>query len=430
MELILTLILATSATAVVGPSGVELERMIDTSVQLPGTTAQTVFDSLPLPCGEGVVFPAFENTLQPRGGVYYVSPTALLLVADEETPIPNSAGTFLDIKEVDCVGNQVVFLGSEGDGANRLWSAYRWSLGGHIELIQEKGVQIDGREVESFLELSANHFGVGMLGRLTFATPGEVLVVKPYKDEPIIVADTSTILPGQTEPVTIYSLPFLVGQDLLFRARTFLNLGLYRWSAGQGISVVVDHQTAVPSSIGTFASFGNMVLLADGLAFEATYSEGLGIFIDKKSGQIEPLVVPGDLTEDGETITSAYFPSGAGGLLSFTGRTVEHPLESVFARTDDGKVHRILGTGDVIEGQQVVLTNAQADAFSVAIRVSTGDPLSEIIYRARFFAPAADIPALSEVGVVVLVVGLILAGLLLLRSRLPIRDRGESSGGA
>ncbi len=95
MELILALILATSQTTVVGPSGIELERIIDNSFQLPGTTVDILFDGVaPVPCGHGVLFYAVENDLEARRGAYFVSSTEVKIVVDEDTPAPDSAGTF------------------------------------------------------------------------------------------------------------------------------------------------------------------------------------------------------------------------------------------------------------------------------------------------------------------------------------------------
>ena len=382
----------------------------------------------PLPCGDGVTFFAFEDTAEARRGAYFISPLGIQVIVDESTPVPGATGMFEDVKEMTCVGSTFVFLGSETPAPNRRWSVYRKYLEDGIEIVQEKDAAIDGLEIESFLEVSANTLGVGMRGRTTSTDPNEAMVAKTYKGDLSLVADSSMVLPGQTEPVVIFSLPFVVGTDLLFRARTSSEIGLFRWSEGQGISVAADHQTPVPSGSGTFSSFGLMALLSEGVAFEALSNQGFGIYIID-DGQIEPLVVPGDVTETGETITAAYEPSGTGSLLGFTATTVENPLPAVFARTHDVRLHRILGTGDVIEGAQIRLVNARAIGPHVAIRVDALQAeLVNVIYRATFEQGIVDIPALSLGGLLALA-ALIAASAALVLKRRPVKGFPTSETG-
>ena len=415
MGLLLALTLALSPATIAASPGVELEKLIDTTVQLPGTTGPILFDSVaPVACGEGAVFYAIEDDIEARRGAYYVSSTTLQVIADPDTPVPDSdsAGTFLSVEDVRCVGEKLFFRGSEMAAPNRRWSIYRWAPGGYLNLVQKKDVDVGGRIVESFLELSANRLGIAMRGRFAFPepAPAQAMVVKPHEMALTLVADSSTVLPGQSQPVTIYSLPVLDGFDLWFRARTDLNIGLYRWSASHGISIVADSDTPVPASAGTFLDFGLMVLLSEGLAFDATHAGGQGVFI-VRNGQIEPLVVLGDQTEDGETITAAYEASGGGGLLGFTGTTLEHPLPAVYARTVDGSIRRLLGTGDYVDGSQVVLIKARADASSVVFDVYTEeDPIRMILFRVQFGSSGVSIPAMSTAGLAALAVLLALAG--------------------
>jgi hypothetical protein len=164
--------------------------------------------------------------------------------------------------------------------------------------------------------------------------------------------------------------------------------------------------------------------LASGVASPAAYSGGTGIFLASRNGAIEPLVVPGDLTTDGETILYAFDIRGAGGLMSFRGTTDLHPQPSIFVRTPDGLIRRILGLTDTIEGQIVGYIDSGADDSRVAIRIDTAEnPPRHIIYRASF-ATSLAIPSLSHVGQIGLALILVLAALWALSRRSGVGDEG------
>ncbi len=407
MDLLYALALVATAAPVIGPTGVELERLIDTTVQLPGTTGTFFFEGPPpLPCGRGIVFRAVESTMSMSWG-YYLGPGGVEVFVNGNTAVPGTPHKFQDLDDIRCSGgDHYVFLGSSALSS----SVYEWLPGGQINLIQGGGMSIGGHEFGSFFDLGSNQHGVGILGNLDPQSDGEALAVKFFGREPIFVADETEILPGQTVPVTGYGSPRLVGSDLVFRALSFLTRGLYRWSEGQGISLLIDDQTPVPGAEGTFVGVGTITTLSDGIAFTAGYSGGIGIFLLRHGGQIEPLVLPGQQTEGGQTITSASIPIGAGNLFTFRGFTKEPEFAaSVFARTPDGKIYRILGVTDVIEGQIVRTIDAAADHDTVVVRILT-NKLQGILYRANFNT-AIDIPVLSPRAVVALAFSILMAGL-------------------
>jgi hypothetical protein len=159
----------------------------------------------------------------------------------------------------------------------------------------------------------------------------------------------------------------------------------------------------VPGFPGTFAGVGRIAVLDFGVAFSAGFSGGLGIFLVDEQGQIEPLILPGDMTVGGETLLAAFIPSGAGRLVAFGGVTdATAPREGVFARTPDGAIHRILTEGDVVDGKPAHRLFYHADDRSVALRLDTLLPPPNFdgrIYRATFGNTAVvEIPALSTPG--------------------------------
>lgn len=245
---------------------------------------------------------------------------------------------------------------------------------------------------------------------------GNALVLKPFDSAPVFVADENVILPGRTDPVTAYTTPGVSGEDLVFRVLVVLSRGLYRWSPTSGFSVIADDATPVPGGAGNFISITRYTTLSNGIMFSAVYSGGTGIFQYDDTGTIEPLVLPGDQTVGGETILSAFTPRGEGTLFSFRGVTAETaPWESVFARTADGLIYRVLGERDEIEGKTVLQVDGEADRDTVAVRIATLEDFEEIIYTADFGDAVSDIPVLSSAALAVLAGLLAIASLVMFR---------------
>jgi hypothetical protein len=428
MDLRLTLVLVLAAQGavaraapetVLGPTGVSLERLYNTSVQLPGTTEPlNLASGAPVPCGDGVVFRAKEFSAI-RSWAYRVTSSSLEVVVDEETLIPGTSEEFFSISDIQCIGNgEYSFLGSGDPASGLLSSAYTWLAGGQITLIQPGGVTVGGHDIRSWVQLNISENGAALLGHRGPVFSGEMIGLKPTGQDPIYVADQSQILPGQTEPVSNFDAPRMMGSSFVFRALSPpLATGVYRWSEADGFAVLVDTETPVPGSSETFTGVGSIAVLAEGVAFSGGFSGGAGIFLVDEQGQIEPFVLPGEKTVGGETLLAAFIPSGAGHFMAFRGVTdATAPRQGVFARTPDGLIYRIVSEGDMLDGRQVNRVFGNADDRSVAIRVDTFVPeVDQNIYRTTFVNTAIDIPALSAGGRAVLVVLVVLLALWAIR---------------
>jgi hypothetical protein len=413
----LGLTLAVTASLVASAPTVMLEWLTDSSVNPPGVPGQFSITRVPpVSCSGSVLFlgVTYDDI---RLGVYSVSAAGLEVIANPNTPIPDSSKIFEEARGQACGGDRIFFLGSETAPPNRRRSVWEFASG-TIEPIIEHGFQIGGNDVHSFNRLTANENAVAMVAAMVPASFAQAVIIKPFDGEPFIVADRMTVLPGQTEPATIYSLPVLHGSDFFFHARTLDNLGIYRWSEGEGLSVIADTATPAPvPGAGSFGFFDSITSLDYGLVFGACYvGSGCGIFV-WDAGRLEPLVVPGHETADGHTITSAGFAAGGGSLLSFTAKTSTNVRDAIFARTADGAVVRLLGELDEIDGQTVVEVLSSADDTGVALLLDIlGDPPTEAIYKARF-VNTVEIPALSGSGVLAFVLLLATAAATLVTRR-------------
>jgi hypothetical protein len=422
MEFLLTLALLGQGT-VPGPTGVELEKLWDISVQLPGTTEPlTLNPGAPVPCGAGVVFRAKEFSV-PMSWAYHVTSSNLEVFVDEETIIPGTSETFSRLRDVQCSGDgEYSLIGSSGEQALP-GGAFSGSPGRSLTLILSNGLTVDGHDIRNWEEASVSENGAVLLGHRNPAFLGTALVMKPAGN-PIYVADRSTILPGQTEPVTSYDSPRMMGLGFVFRAQTGFTRGLYNWSEAEGFSLLVDDKTDVPGAPGTFVGVGPITVLAEGVAFSAGFSGGVGVFLVDHQGQVAPLVIPGDQTVEGETILAAFTPRGHGNLVAFRGVSdATAPREGVFARTPDGSIHRIVTEGEVFDSKPADQVFYNADDRSVALRVDTHPPdpadFDQRVYRVTFgdTAVPVEIPALSFRGQALLILLIVLLALWTVRHR-------------
>lgn len=402
-----------SSTPVVTPTGVELERLVDTNDHFPGNGSPVFFDGqAPVPCGSGVALRALAD--DPQAWIYYATNDGpVQVVADEETPIPGVGAPFDFILRFSCLGgDRLLFIGARTTAPPFVpGSAFVWSPTEGLEVFDFGGGSVDGVALADYSFAGGDTNAVGLRALLDPVFSGNALVFKEFGMPAVFVADDQIILPGQTDPVSVFSFPDVFEGDLVFIARVNFVNRMYRWSESSGFSVLVDEMTPVPGLPETFATINNLTVLSDGIAFTGLYSAGAGIFHYGPDGVIEPLVVPGDMTVNGETVLTAFTPQGETQLFAFRGRTVEtDPWESLFARAPDGSIHRILGVTEQLEGRTVIQVDGEADRDTVAVRTTVSGEHLETVYTAQFqtATTVADIPMLSvRAG---LVLALLLAG--------------------
>lgn len=412
VALSLATILSTGSlpATVVGPSGIELERVADESYDPPGLPGEAflIEQVSPVVCDGRVVFAGITEEVV-NTALYSASSSGIEVVANVATPIPGTPGTFQRARAAACGGDRVYFLGSNGSIVPT--SVYAWRDGA-IEPMLAAGSALGPYLVQGYVEVGGDTAGLAP----GFAATGAVfqqnsestdaLVFKDFSSPQaqLLAQGFSTLLPGRTVPPDTLSEPRMRGSDVVVRA-SFPPLGasgLYRWSPGLGFSEIVNNTTFYPEVGSSFAGFEFLTSLDAGLAFSSLFSGGLGIFAVRDDGSIVPLVVPGDVTADGDTLVYARFPSGAKSLMSFTGRTAENPdQDAIFVRTPDGSIRRIIGNGDFLEGRLINRVLSGADDRDVAIwtQSSTGG-ISAVIYRASFTGPVVEVPVSSPAALI------------------------------
>ncbi len=128
----------------------------------------------------------------------------------------------------------------------------------------------------------------------------------------------------------------------------------------------------------------------------------------------------GDLTTEGQAIRELQAFQGDADFFSFFGATADAPIfiDSVFLRTRDGRIQRILTDGETVDGQPAVALLASARDGEATLLVDHGGPSAAATIYRRVLGPAptpVDVPALSPAAAAILSALLAAGGLLLLR---------------
>lgn len=427
------LVLPGVAGGLVLPSGIELERLADETYQPPGVPGEIfiIEQTGPVPCQGRVLFTGVTD-VSVNTAIYAASSAGIEVVANLGTPIPGTPWTFTRAQRAACVGARVFFAGGGGVADPAARGIFAWSSeSGEIEQLLSSVLSFGALDFLTFADVSpdldADAAGFAVTGptfQLGFPLNRDALAYKPFGSAAQLVAEGySTLLPDRLEPPATLTGPLMRGQDVVFTASFTTpgdgSSGIYRWSPLAGFSRVADSLTFYPEIGGSFAGFDSVTDLDAGLVFSSAYAQGTGIFLARDDGSVVKLVAPGDVTADGDTLLEARFPSGGGGLLTFTGRTAANPLRpAIFVRKPDGEIRRILGIGDLIEGRQIgnVLSGADDRDVGIWTQSSTGGTLNVVIYRASFArdALAVDVPSLSLSSLAALTLLLAAAGWLFL----------------
>lgn len=379
----------------------------------------------PAPCSDSTYFSG-----SPLAFLLYSASTAdqpELPVVDQTVPVPGTGSFFVEARAPDCTYRGVAFLGGGGD----LQGVFRLDPSGDVHLILARGIELNGLilGVVSLLdadERSGNQALRASVGEVGVQS-GHGVVFMPAGGQPVLVSDFRTILPGEVAPTLVHFHTAPVGDGLAFVARsTFPRVGVYWWRPQSGISLVANLDTLAPGTSERFTGFFAVIGLDEGLVFSGWYPSGAGLFLVRgPGGAIEPLVMPGDTSEEGDTLRAIFAnpggPSrGSGRLIVFTALTEgDANSYAAFVRLPTGEIHRLMRIGDVVDGFVVEdILAVGASRTAVALRVGfQGDETA--IYRADFpeLAGPSEIPAAGNWGLLALAVLVTLAGVATLRRR-------------
>lgn len=282
-------------------------------------------------------------------------------IADTSTPAPGSTGNFLGFTQSPLSGasgglfdpaidaNQVVFGGQSGPNN---YGLYLWKSG-QISLVADfnTAVPVAGGTFtgfSSFPQLSGDtvvfRAGGTKRGGL-YASIGGTLQR---------IADTTTVAPGQTNPLNGFGYPVVSSDNVFFVGSTGTpaNTAIYRYSSGT-LSVVADPHTPVPGGSFTFTSLNtNIAAGGGGVAFTwlggpLSGQGGSGVFVSR-GGSIVRLTSLFSPTPD-VPYNFGYFDNG---IIASDGTTI------LFKANDNGVVGLFAASNGTI--RQIVLDGQTA----------------------------------------------------------------------
>ena len=127
---------------------------------------------------------------------------------------------------------------------------------------------------------------------------------------PATVADTDTAVVGGSGNFTDFRNPSLSGTTVAFVGLGSGQSGVYTGTAGGTPVVVANTSTAIPGGSGNFTSFGIPTLSGTTVAFDASGSGQTGIYF-KESGMALTELISNNDALDGKTVMSVSFGSGS-----------------------------------------------------------------------------------------------------------------------
>lgn len=373
--------------------GGTLNVLADTSTAIPdGTGSFTSFGTASLD-GQDV---AFLGDGTDQSGIYARIGGTLGTVADLATSIPGGTGQFTGFgtypPSID--GGSVVFAGSGSSGQFGIYA----DTGGSLSIVADTGTAIPGGS-GNFVVFDGPSLDGGDVAFRGFGS-GQGGIYTRISDVFDVVIDMNTAVPGGTGTFSTLGMASIGGGDVALRAGPSLqDVGVYS-NIGGSLDVVADTTTPIPNGTGNFIFQGADPPSIDGeyVAFEGTNATGFeaGIY-----GLIEDTlirIVDRNDTLDGKTPSNWGFDAGPEAL---SGTDV---------------VFRVSFT-DGSEGIYVATVPLNVCGNGILEAGETCDDGNTIDDDACYSTCRWRIPAVSEWGLTILALLVILAGTIMLRRR-------------
>jgi hypothetical protein len=330
-------------------------KIVDMETPVPGGTGDFDAFSNAALSGQDV---AFIGIIGGVGGIYIGSGGVLSVVVDESTPIPDGSGnfTFFSGPWPSLDGGDVAFV---GQGAGGLEGIYK-VVGGVPSVVADTNTEIPGGSgsftdlLEPSLDEGAVAFrglGVDQVG--VYADVGGILRV---------VADTGTPMPDAALYFEAFGFPSLDDASAAFIGAGGEQDGIYR-GLEETISVLANSETPIPEGSGNFITFpfngpsasaGNVAFRALGSGQDGVYvstGEGLAMIADKST----------PIPSSGGNFTAFGDPSLDGENVAFWAQGVGQ--EGIYTNVG-GSLARIVDLNTTLDGQALAFVRFGKEGLS------------------------------------------------------------------
>jgi len=343
---------------------------------------------------------AFTASNESYTGIFHTKARSFTKLADTDTAVPESSGTFTELGPPAFSSLYGTFVGT-GSSQSGIYLGY----GGPLpEKVVATGDLVPGApsSFSEFYEPSIDYDSMTLKGQVVFRAidTGFLHGIYAYgigeDNDGVLIADTATQVPGHFGDLfeSFYD-PVIDSGVIAFSAMSQASgiSGIYRYSDSLGLKTVAETGTLIPGRFDFFWNFGFLfsnkpVATGDGdVVFQGNTAGGhQGIYasINGRLQVIADLTTAAPGSSGHFSLFEFYPPAISSGNVVFNAYDDSNQL-ALYAHMN-GNLLRIIGSGDELDRKSVmrVETGAQAlDGKFLAFHVTFSDN-SEAIYLAAF----------------------------------------------
>ncbi len=348
----------------------EFQKVVDTNTSIPNGTENFAGFVFPALDKNNVAFRGLGSSPEPEPGIqfkgiYIKAGNTLKVVADTNTPIPNSIGNFADFSEPSLDGTNVAFTGI--DSSFRRQGIYT-NFRGSLNVVADINTPIPNG-IGNFTDFNSFRSPVIDKDRIAFegsGSSGSGIYIK-VGNTLKVVADTNTPIPGGTGNFSDFGDVSLDDKDIAFESlgsseQGIQVQGIYT-SIGGTLKVVADRNTPIPRSTGNFTSFANSSLDDGNVVFRGFGSSERGIYIKEVGGTLK-VVVDNNTPIPGGTGNFTFFnnPSLDAGNVAFEAFSSNSEL-GIYT-TLGGSLRKVIAPNDSLDGKIIGIVSIGPEALS------------------------------------------------------------------
>jgi hypothetical protein len=236
-----------------------------------------------------------SNFLQrdPSGqeGVYTNIGGSLNVVADTNTSIPGGNGKFTYFEDASLDNGSVAFIGQQGNSSLISDIGIYTNIGGSLNVVADKTSSVPGG-TGTFGYFDGLSFKSGHVAFRAFGSGGETGIYTNIGGSLNMVADTNTLIPGETGTFNWFALPSFDGQNVAFLGSMYDDFysgsgyrGIYT-NLGGSLTKVIDLKDSLDGKTLKYLDISRQGLSGDAIAFRASFTDGSqGIYVAKTVSQ-------------------------------------------------------------------------------------------------------------------------------------------------
>jgi len=386
---------ANSSASAQEPGEFTFVKIADTQTLIPSGVGNFTGFQIPQISGNKVVFRGFGSNPY-QEGIYLSDNGNLSVVADQNTPAPGGTEGFQLLYDASISGENIAFIGVN----NSQIGIYR-SLAGNLEIVADRTTAMpDGGG--NFTSLSNPQISGENIAVTGYNYTSNMLGIYLYSNNIWnVIANRYTQLPGGVGNFTGFTFNNISGDNVAFMGSGNPVGGLHQEGVYAKIDgnliTIANQSTPIPGGNGNFVGFYAPDISASNLVFRG-YSfsqDGIYTFID---GGLH-IVADGNTLVPGSTDTFRGFSNA---FPAISGRYVAFYNNGVIYTNLGGKLKKVIGTGDLLDGKTIIgvgdLLDLDGDKLAISVQFANYAPA---IYLATPYLVGPDIevsPAAHDFG--------------------------------